>query len=82
MLKLIKTIEIPIYVNAVEDVENSEMLGTNLKESEAFATIFVDKIVFLFEQITNAGCSIHTVDGHFIFTPLSYKDILILIKGE
>ena len=79
---MIKTIEIPIYVNAVEDVENSEMLGTNPKESEAFATIFVDKIVFLFEQLTHTGCSIHTVDGHFIFTPLSYKDILILIKGE
>ena len=82
MLKLIKTIEIPIYVNAVEDIENSEMLGTNPNESEAFATIFVDKIVFLFEQLTHTGCSIHTVDGHFIFTPLSYKDILILIKEE
>ena len=79
---MLKTIEIPIYVNAVEDVENSEMLGINPKESEAFATIFVDKIVFLFEQLTHTGCSIHTVDGQFIITPLSYKDILILIKED
>ena len=82
MLILTKTIEIPIYVNAIEDVENSEMLGTSPKESEAFATIFVDKIVFLFEQLSHSGCSLYTVDGQFIVTPLSYKDILILIKEE
>ncbi len=82
MLNLTKTIEIPIYVNAIEDVENSEMLGTSPKESEAFATIFVDKIVLLFEQLSHPGCSLYTVDGQFIVTPLSYKDILILIKEE
>jgi hypothetical protein len=79
---LIKTIEIPIYVNAIEDVENSEILGTSPKETEAFATIFVDKIVFLFEQLSHTGCSIYMVDGQFIVTPLSYKDILILIKED
>ena len=77
---MIKTIEIPIYVNDVEDVEKSEMLGTSPMETEAFATIFVDKIVFLFEQLSHKGCSIFTVGGQTIFTPLSYKDILILIK--
>ena len=82
MLKLLRTIEIPIYVNAIEDVENSEMLGTSPKETEAFATIFVDKIVFLFEQLSHTGCSIYTVNGQFIYTPLSYKDILMLIKEE
>jgi len=79
---LIKTIEIPICVNSVEDVENSEILGECPEEKEAFATIFVDKIVFLFEQLSHRGCSIYTVDGQYIFTPLSYKDILILIKEE
>jgi hypothetical protein len=79
---LIKTIEIPIYVNVIEDVENSEILGTSPKETETFATIFVDKIVFLFEQLSHTGCAIYTVDGQFIVTPLSYKDILILIKEE
>ncbi|MGB5895674.1 MAG: hypothetical protein WBG58_15970 [Ignavibacteriaceae bacterium] len=82
MLNLIKTIEIPIYVNSVEDIENSEIMGTDPKETEAFATIFVDKIVFLFEQLSHTGCSIYTVDGQLIVTPLSYKDILILIKEE
>jgi hypothetical protein len=79
---LIKTIEIPIYVKNVEDVENSEIMGTDQKETEAFATIFVDKIIFFFEQLSNSGCSIYTVDGQFIVTPLSYKDILILIKEK
>ncbi len=79
---MIKTIEIPIYVNAIEDVENSEILGTSPKETEAFATIFVDKNVFLFEQLSHTGCSIYTVDGQYIYTPLSYKDILILIKED
>ena len=79
---MIKTIEIPIYVNDVEDVEKSEMLGTSPMETEAFATIFVDKIVFLFEQQSHKGCSIFTVGGQTIFTPLSYKDILILIKED
>ena len=79
---MIKTIEIPIYVRSVEDVENSEIMGTDPKETEAFATIFVDKIIFLFEQLSHTGCSIYTVDGQFIVTPLSYKDILILIKEK
>jgi hypothetical protein len=79
---LIKTIEIPIYVRSVEDVENSEIMGTDSKETEAFATIFVDKIIFLFEQLSHTGCSIYTIDGQFIVTPLSYKDILILIKEK
>ena len=64
------------------DVEKSEMLGTSPMETEAFATIFVDKIVFLFEQQSHKGCSIFTVGGQTIFTPLSYKDILILIKED